>query len=233
MPHGTGGRRRLIPAESRHIRMTPALTQPDVADMQQAKQQLRRQIRLARRALPAHRRSRLALRLSRQILRSDPFRRAHRIALYLAADSEIDLTPVLHAALRQRKQVYLPVLAPLDDRMHFVRYTPRTRLRRNRFRIAEPTGGARLAPRHLDLVLLPLVAFDPQGHRLGMGGGYYDRTFAFLRNRPAAHRPLLIGVAYELQKRTNLPWASWDVPLAAVATEARLYRFARPGLPQR
>lgn len=202
--------------------------QTDTAATQQAKKLLRQEIRLARRSLPPHQHARLSRLMNRQVLRTGAFRRAQRIALYFAVDGEIDVLEIMRAAWRQGKQVYLPVLAPNAEYMHFVRYLPHTRLRRNRFNILEPVRGRRLAPRHLDLVLLPLVAFDPQGHRLGMGGGYYDRTFAFLRNRRYANRPVLIGVAYELQKRAALPWARWDVPLAAVATEARLYRFSSP-----
>lgn len=202
--------------------------QIDTAVTQHAKKLLRQEIRLARRALPAHQHARLSRLMSKQVLRTAFYQRAKRIGLYFAVDGEIDVLQIMHAALREGKQVYLPVLAPDGSRMHFVRYMPHTRLRRNRFGIPEPWGGKSIKPQHLDLVLMPLVAFDPQGHRLGMGGGYYDRTFAFLRNHRRRHPPLLLGIAYELQKRAALPWADWDVPLAAVATEARLYRFAPP-----
>jgi 5-formyltetrahydrofolate cyclo-ligase len=75
----------------------------------------------------------------------------------------------------------------------------------------------------LDLVLTPLVAFDAQGHRLGMGGGFYDRSFAYLLRHSRWLRPRLIGLAYDFQRQTRLPHQPWDVPLHAIATDHRLY----------
>src|SRR5687767_13746260 len=90
-------------------------------------------------------------------------------------------------------------------------------MRRNRFGIPEPTG-RRCAPQQLDLVLLPLVAFDRRGARLGMGGGFYDRTFAFLRVA-GRRKPRLVGLAHHFQEVAQLPREPWDVPLAAIVTE--------------
>ena len=146
--------------------------------------------------------------------------KARRVALYLAADGEID--PVLLAmdALRRNKQIYLPVLHPLTgDRMLFVAWNQATRLRRNRFGIPQPATLAGLvSPWQLDLVLTPLVAFDDQGGRLGMGGGFYDRTFATDLTARWPRCPHLAGLAHGFQRVEALPGRPWDVPLDAVFT---------------
>ncbi len=125
------------------------------------------------------------------------------------------------------KRTYLPVLH--GRRLWFLPYDSETPLARNRFGILEPdvSPKRRRALEALDMVLVPLVAFDEQGNRLGMGGGYYDRTFAYLLGRRRWTRPLLVGVAYEFQCSAALPTRPWDVPLQAVATERGLRFFAR------
>ena len=97
----------------------------------------------------------------------------------------------------------------------------------NRYGIPEPMDTQPRSARQLDLLLIPLVGFDSAGHRLGMGGGYYDATLAFLRHRRHWRKPRLLGVAYECQKVEALPHDPWDMPLDAVLTERRLYRFNR------
>jgi 5-formyltetrahydrofolate cyclo-ligase len=81
--------------------------------------------------------------------------------------------------------------------------------------------------RVLDVILMPLVAFDGQGNRLGMGAGYYDRTLAFLRHRRHWRKPRIIGLAYEFQRMPALPAEPWDVPLDGIITEAGFYKISR------
>ena len=98
---------------------------------------------------------------------------------------------------------------------------------KNRYGIPEPAhpNKARNFPlRSLDLVLMPLVGFDTQGNRLGMGGGYYDRSFAFLHRHSHWRKPHLMGTAYEFQRLSKLDAQPWDVPLDAIVTEANLYK---------
>jgi len=167
----------------------------------------------------------MARALARSLGRSLRVRCAHRIACYLANDGEIDLGPAMRLLGRGGRQILLPVLH--GEKLWFLPYGSETPLARNRFGIPEPAVSARRRrpARHLDLVLVPLVAFDAAGNRLGMGGGFYDRTFAYLRNRALWKRPLLIGVAYEFQRLDALPSQTWDIPLQGVATEKRLYLF--------
>jgi 5-formyltetrahydrofolate cyclo-ligase len=154
------------------------------------------------------------------------FLNSQRIACYIAVDGEIDPAPLLKQAWKMGKSIYLPVLVPFcENRLWFAPYQPGCKMRLNRFGIPEPVSSRRhmISASDLDLVLTPLVAFDTYGNRLGMGGGYYDRTFAFLRRRQYWKKPLLLGIAYELQKVKKLTSQKWDVPLYGTVTEAALY----------
>lgn len=187
---------------------------------------LRRQLRQARRDLSALQQQRAALALFRQLAQHPLFRRARHIALYLANDGEIDPRPLLQAAQRRGKAIYLPVLSAWPrTRMNFQRLHLHDRLAANRFRIDEPRANrARQRPAWaLDLVLLPLVGFDENGGRLGMGGGFYDRALAYRHLRKNWHKPTLLGLAHECQKVSRLELASWDVPVKAVVTDAGWY----------
>ena len=182
---------------------------------------LRKRMRASRHRLrPAQQRA-AAQRLCHCVLASCSFRAARRIALYIAADGEIDPAPICRAAWRRGKQVFLPVLHPLHrDRMIFTRYRESDHLLPNRFGILEPSSlRHRVAPWQLDLVLVPLVAFDAAGNRLGMGGGFYDRSFAVVQALHWPRRPTLCGLAHRLQQVAALPVNSWDVPLARVFTD--------------
>jgi 5-formyltetrahydrofolate cyclo-ligase len=107
------------------------------------------------------------------------------------------------------------------QRMEFVRWDEGTPLRPNRFGIPEPADvrGGRIAPIALDIVVLPLLAVDRQGWRLGSGAGYYDRRLRHLRMPRQWRRPRLIGLAYDFQRLGRIEHESWDVPLDAVLTE--------------
>jgi 5-formyltetrahydrofolate cyclo-ligase len=153
-------------------------------------------------------------------------RRAGRIGAYLAQGGELDLEAYLLASLQRGREVYLPRLMASGGRMCFARYQPGMSLVRNRFGIPEPGRDAPVvAARFLDVVLLPLVAFDAAGTRLGSGAGYYDRCFAFRAARRAWMSPLLVGVGFARQEVPVLPRQPWDVPLDAVVTEQGFRRF--------
>jgi len=151
--------------------------------------------------------------------------RARRIAAYLAINGEIDCAGLIRTAWNRGREVYLPVLQ--GEALFFRRYRRNTLLVPNRFGIPEPTGEPLLRAIALDVVIAPLVAFDQVGNRLGMGGGFYDRTFSFLRYRKSWRHPRLLGFAYQMQRVDNLPAQSWDVPLDAVVTESSKYDFLR------
>ena len=188
--------------------------------------QLRRMLRKARRALTASQQRQAARGLYKQLAQQPLFRRAKHISLYLPTDGEIDPRLLLRAAQRQGKATYLPVLSAWPrTKMVFQRVRPGEKLIPNRFRILEPRHN--LARQRkvwaLDLVLLPLVGFDDVGGRLGMGGGFYDRSLAYLARRKDWRKPTLLGLAHECQKVERLAQASWDVPLQGTVTDKAWY----------
>jgi 5-formyltetrahydrofolate cyclo-ligase len=188
--------------------------------------EIRRAMRGRRRALTHRDLDQRARVIASHLLRSRLFRSARSIAAYVPVRGEADPSPVVEHALALGKHVYLPVLSRRGD-LCFAPLNTDTPLRRNRFGIPEPAVHSRLLarPRDLDLVLAPLVAFDRSGTRLGMGGGYYDRSFAYLRHRLHWRRPRLIGYAYGFQEVQALERAEWDVPLSGVVTELGLRLF--------
>jgi 5-formyltetrahydrofolate cyclo-ligase len=191
-----------------------------------SRNQLRKKIRQQRRQLADHIQQQHALSIAALICKQPAFRNARRIAFYLAEDGEIDPYFIIRKAWQFKKQVFLPVLPPTGKSLFFAPYTPDSVMAPNRFGIAEPQIHPRhwIRARQLNLILLPLVAFDTRGNRLGMGGGYYDRSLAFINHRKQWHSPQLIGLAHELQKVPDLNCASWDVPLNMIATEVTIYR---------
>ena len=189
---------------------------------------LRQSIRQQRRSLTRAEAEHCAEQLAHRTARHTLVLQSQRIAAYLAADGEIDSYPLIQSLWESGKTLYLPVLVPFSNRkLWFAEFNPRDTLVFNRFGIPEPVRRRLIKPCALDLVLTPLVAFDSSGHRIGMGGGYYDRSFAFLRRRQYWRKPRLLGLAYELQKQTSIQPNDWDIPLDAVATEARIYQAQR------
>ncbi|MCB1722769.1 MAG: 5-formyltetrahydrofolate cyclo-ligase [Gammaproteobacteria bacterium] len=194
-------------------------------------QALRRRLKQLRRSLPTRQAIQAQNRVLHRLQRHTWFRRAQRVAGYVGSNGEIDPMPLLARVAGRNKRVYLPVLHPFrEGRLWFCEWRPGDHLHPNRFGIAEPTRrGAHMRPaRALDLVIVPMLGFDEACNRLGMGGGYYDRTFAFRLRPQRTRRPLLLGVAYEFQRVERLDPQRWDVALDAIVTERRLYR--RPGI---
>lgn len=158
------------------------------------------------------------------------FRRSRHVACYIANDSELDPGHLVETAWAMHKTCYLPVLDTVRaGRLWFTPYTPDSELVPNRFGIPEPKASRRrhVPPWRLDLILVPLVGFDASGNRLGMGGGFYDQTLAFLQRRSSWKKPRLLGIAYEFQQVRQLPAEPWDIPLDGIATESRVHVFGR------
>ncbi len=195
---------------------------------QEARNTLRRELRQQRSALSAQQQQSAALALDRILGRHPLFLRSKHIALYLPNDGEMDLSPLLQRALSMGKRCYLPVLSPLyHNRLWFAPYDGHNHLELNRFGIPEPIANwSQMRPVwSLDLVLTPLVAFDNRGNRLGMGGGFYDRTLAYLKQRQHWRKPRLLGTAHAFQQVKQLAHESWDIPLQGVVTERELLYF--------
>ena len=199
---------------------TPELTTAD------ARKQLRREMRHKRRSLMPSEANRAGRHLLKQFRRCPEYLRASRVALYLKNDGEIDTRFMLQDLWQRKREVLLPVLHPLrPGHLVFIRYDARTKMTSNRFGIAEPDFryGVKVSARFISLICLPLVAFDARGNRLGMGGGFYDRTLAFKQGLQST-RPALAGCAYGFQEVTRLPVESWDIPLRMIVTDREVIR---------
>ncbi len=189
------------------------------------KTRIRREIRARRLALPAPAARASARFAMRRLWALPALASARTIAIYLPIGGELDCTPAALEAWNRGRSVFLPVIS--GTALRFAPFHPGSELQLNRFGIPEPVIPARhlRTARQLDVIVAPLVAFDIQGHRLGMGGGYYDRTLAFRGARAHSRRPGFIGLAFEMQKVSPLPAGAWDIGLDAVITETATYRF--------
>ena len=183
---------------------------------------MRQRNRKLRAALSQTERERAGRLLADRITELPEYRQAQRLAVYFAVNGEITLAPVIDHALAAGKQVYLPNLD--QESLRFSPYFHDQKMRINKFRLPEPDVGddEMLMPDQLDLVLAPLVVFDTARNRIGMGGGFYDRSFA-MRKDPAITTPVLVGVAHELQKVEHIEPESWDVRLDRVVTDQAVY----------
>jgi 5-formyltetrahydrofolate cyclo-ligase len=191
---------------------------------------LRRSLRARRRRLTPEEQQQAAAHLAKLVATTHAFQTSRRIACYFPNDGEIDPTPLMRTIWSRRKVCYLPVLSRLShDRLWFAPVWPETAFAPNKFGIPEPLAPLRSLVRaaQLDLILTPLVGFDAHGNRLGMGGGYYDRSLAFLRGRRHWRKPRLLGIAHECQRVDKLIANPWDIPLDGVITDRRAYLAPR------
>ena len=188
--------------------------------------ELRRLKRAQRQALSENDQQQHSQALCDNLIKHKSYRYSQHVACYLANDGEIDPYVLIEHAWFANKNVYLPVLSPIKNSLYFAPYDEYSEFRLNRFNIAEPICHPSdwIKASQLDLLLLPLVAFDTNGNRVGMGGGFYDRTLAYLQHRCHWRKPTLMGLAHENQKTDHLKSQSWDIPLDYVITEKQRYR---------
>lgn len=190
----------------------------------QQRQLIRNEIRQRRRSLTPAQQHDSALQLANRVSQHPRILAARNIAAFLSFDGELDTGPLVERLWLLGKQVYLPVVHPFSaGNLLFLHYTAQTPLVRNRFKILEPAldVGSVLPFSRLDVLLVPLVAFDSQGQRLGMGGGFYDRT---LQNWQLGS-PYPIGVAHDCQQVTHLPVEHWDIPLPEIITPSTAWAW--------
>ena len=215
----------------------------------QEKNDLRRQFRSARRALKSAERKKSSLAIATQLRHSHEYQQAEHIGVYSAKTDELSLDTLIQFAREDQKSLYLPVIdhSNTENRMIFSVWQSGDKLIKNKYGIFQPnvTFQTIHAPR-LDMVLLPLLAFDHQGQRLGMGGGYYDRFFSNSETNTTHHNaknnhektseeysdesrgasmPARIGIAHSSQQCDFLPGEEWDILLHAVITENEILRF--------
>ena len=193
-----------------------------LSDIPFTRQQIRQQIRQRRRALTPEQQTQFALHAADRMMAYPPVLLAQTVAVFLSFDGELDTRPLIDQLWRAGKRVYLPVLHPFSPgNLLFLHYHPSSDLVVNRLNIREPKLDVRdvLPLSRLDVLVTPLVAFDAAGQRLGMGGGFYDRTLQNWRQ----HRLQPVGYAHDCQQVDALPTEQWDIPLPAVITPSKTW----------
>ncbi|MDG2502679.1 MAG: 5-formyltetrahydrofolate cyclo-ligase [Porticoccaceae bacterium] len=184
----------------------------------------RQQLRAKRRSLSTVEQRSAGMSLAANLRRETFFMRAKRVALYLANDGEIDPDKLLDTAIKSGKQCFLPALHPMKtNSLYFIEYSSKTQLVTNKFGILEPAFNIAqvAAPWSLDIIFMPLVGFDRQGNRIGMGGGYYDRTLAFMGAQEKL-KPVLVGLAHSCQEVDLISRQCWDIPLHLIVTDREI-----------
>lgn len=182
-----------------------------------SKPAMRRVLREHRRNLSPAQQCQAALALLETVADIPNWNAAKRIAIYLPFDGEIDTAPLIDFARSAGKLVHLPIVNE-DKSLKFAQWRSGEKLVSNRFNILEPaTTAACSAAELIEFIFLPLVAWDRHGNRLGMGGGYYDRALAEIR------QPLRVGLAHTCQQVELIAREEWDVTLDYVATDTALH----------
>ena len=188
--------------------------------MKSAQQKKREHALRARRSMSSEDRATASIKISQRVIRSHEFFAARSIACYLPMQDEVDPGLIIERAWRAKKRVFCPVVGNRGD-MIYRQLDRETILTRSNFGLWEPADSETISPTQLDLVVTPLVAFDEKNNRIGMGGGYFDRCFGFLKHRTNWKRPKLLGVAFDCQKVEKIDANPWDIPLYGVVTDAR------------
>ena len=183
------------------------------------KKTLRETLRAKRQALSTDARQSAANAICQTLSQHPVFATATHIAAFYPNDGEIDPRPFLDYALEAGKQCYLPVLR--GQQLQFAPYTFDTVFIPNQYQIPEPqVSEADILPAEkMSLIIVPVVGFDKVGHRLGMGGGFYDRTLSQISDSTSA-----IGIAFALQEVSNIPSETWDIPLSQIITEKGVHQ---------
>jgi len=156
--------------------------------------------------------------INHKVISSREFHAARSVGCYLPMHDEVDPSEIIARAWRANKRVFCPVMEKRGNMVY--RFLGKdTTLLRNSFGLWEPFDSEIISARQLDLVVTPLVAFDKNNHRIGMGGGYFDRCFSYLRHRRSWRSPKLLGVAFACQEVDKIDPNAWDIPLYGVCSE--------------
>ena len=184
---------------------------------------LRARIKQKREQLSSENVDQLGDAIFRNLLDSNILEDKSRIAIYCSVNNEVATMQIIKHLWTKDKELFLPIIK--SNQLVFGSYKSGDNLCNNKFDIPEPTTQREelITADVLDLVIVPLVAFDSDCNRLGMGGGYYDRALAFKKTASKTSSPLLIGLAYELQKVNILEMNSWDIPMDGIISESKTY----------
>jgi len=198
------------------------------------REDIRQEVRHKRSKLNDIRQKEQGVLLLEKLTRQTEIVNANKIAIYLANDGELNTQPFINWCFKNNISVYLPVIHPFSKgNLLFLKYTETSILIKNKYGILEPKLDVRdiITVDNLDIIFTPLVAFDVRGNRLGMGGGFYDRTLAtwhvqYQQSKQSKQTKLLpIGLAHDCQKVKNIPFESWDIPLPIIITPSTRYNF--------
>jgi 5-formyltetrahydrofolate cyclo-ligase len=191
------------------------------------KPEIRKAIRARRKNLDPLAIQQASLQVAAQLIHSSRLIESKHIGYYLPHENEIDPYHIISRTQYQDKLLYLPVVDPADNKtLTFYSFNIEEKLQLNRYGILEPfiENKKPFDILQLDIVFVPLVCFDEYCNRIGRGAGYYDRTFAFIKDSIISQRPYLIGLGYEFQKIEKIVPSAWDIPLDMVVTEREIYR---------
>jgi len=187
--------------------------------MHYSKKQIREISRSRRNELSKDKKRKASIIISDAVINSNYFNEAKNIGCYMSSDSEVETWLINSEIWKRGKNLFLPKIRS-GKKMSFIKTTPNDKFLNNEYGIKEPISNIIIDSNFLDLVIVPLVAFDHNGNRIGMGGGYYDREFYYLKQRNNPLKPFLIGIAFDCQKFKRIEKDSWDVNLSNVFTES-------------
>jgi 5-formyltetrahydrofolate cyclo-ligase len=189
--------------------------------------EMRRELRARRASLSVADRRMAAARIAAHVADTRWLHGGRPVGMYASVGYEAPTSRLRALARSRHCPLYLPRIADhRRQQMVFTLETSATPLIPNRYGIPEPAPGKAIRAAALSIVFMPLLGFDARGTRLGSGGGYYDRLFAFRRRRTQWHRPLLVGVAYRCQQLPYIQPADHDVPLDALVSEDGVTYFS-------
>lgn len=183
-----------------------------------SKDTLRKSAKQRRHALDDETRARLSRNIANQFLQSNYFLSSSTLGCYLSSNDEVDTNAIFERAWRAKKRIFAPVVDE-GHKMRFVEIRRESRLTTNRFGIWEPISGDEISASELDVVVTPVVAFDENRNRIGMGGGYYDRYFSMQRENRDWMRPKLVGLAFNCQRVDKIAPNRWDIRLSRIFVE--------------
>mgnify|MGYP001227276655 CR=1 FL=1 len=190
----------------------------------ESKKELRKRLVNLRKKVSKSYQKRQELNIFKKIIKEPCYNKSNLVAIYLAKNDELSIEKILYDAISKGKKVFIPKIYKTNQ-MVFISLNKKTKLTTNKFGIMEPTNGDIIDPKWLDLVIVPLLGFDKTGARLGMGGGYYDKYFHFMRLRKKWFRPKLVGIGLEKQGDFFIKKDPWDIDLWKIITEKKVYNF--------
>ena len=182
--------------------------------------ELRKELRKTRRLIDQPTRKKRGRQLLYQCKKNSIFRNAKHVAIFIPNDGEIETSDTINFLTQQGYLVYLPILA--GGKLKFAKMGKK--YRKNKFGIDEPIYSPYRGAHRMDIILMPLVGFDKHKNRIGMGGGFYDKTLSFHKQLKNFRVPKLFGLAFDSQEVDKLITQPWDVPLDGIITPTRFIK---------